>query len=633
MVIRTSYLICFSLMLLVFPSCNKTRKAVESEAVRIDRGLLDTIRRLDSLSFSYCIPNNTLSETYANRALALTADHTQSECRILALSAKANSFTAARSDSEYFYISQALKLSDELGSVRWKPVLLENLAELYMSAGNASKAILLLDTAIILSVRAKNFAALSSAYDKLGNLHLNVMHYEAARKYYDSAYFIASNHSMNREAGIALGSLAQMEELPEQQRKKEEEAAVLLRKSGRAAESLADILINIGLTFTDPDSAITYYRKALDILHPGQFPEEEIKIYNNLAYSYIDKGLLKEAKSYLIDRAIPQAEKLKNNAILSTVYDTYADVLVANGDLVNAIRFEKKSIEKGTQSGKESAAGQVRLLSAMLDLKNKELLIIDKNHEIIQHIATEKTFLQWILLSCLSLVILTVIFILYRVKNKLRFQREKNASARRILELEEAEKRKLSRELHDISGLLKRELISQFSGIAIPPGKEKDEMKNQLEAVSDQIRSMSHHLSSITINDHDIGALIEGLCREFIEFSKVEIFCSVLPIPGLSEEIKLHIFRMVQEMLNNAAKYAGNAIIKVNLSTDVNGLKLVYSDNGDGFDPLMIKNNGLGLISITERAGIIGGKATLNAFPGGGVYWEVSIPLVRTTKN
>jgi signal transduction histidine kinase len=337
---------------------------------------------------------------------------------------------------------------------------------------------------------------------------------------------------------------------------------------------------------------------------------------------------LNEAKACLADHAIPLALATNNSEWLSTLYDSYSDVLSVGGDYKLAIAYEKKSVATGIEASKKAAASQVRLLSAMLDLKNKEAMIQSENVEIEEHINREKVYRLWFALSASGLVLLVILLILARLQSKLKFQKQKTESARRILEIEENEKRKLSMDLHDLSGQIRMELLDQFNRINIPEGMEKTEMSSKINALSNHIRTISHRLSKITITEYDIGTLITGLCNEFREFSDLNIHLALSDsIPALSDEAKLHLFRILQEILANAAKSAKDARIKIDITGSSTHFTMIYSDNGKGFDTGTVKTEGLGLKNIQERAKILGGTAELDSAPGMGTFWEIRIPL------
>jgi len=88
-----------------------------------------------------------------------------------------------------------------------------------------------------------------------------------------------------------------------------------------------------------------------------------------------------------------------------------------------------------------------------------------------------------------------------------------------------------------------------------------------------------------------------------------------------------HLVRIIQELLANAVKYVDKGVIKLNISIEFTSLYILYQDDGPGFDPKKLKQEGLGLLNIIERAKIIGGKSTLESSPGNGTKWRIFIPL------
>ncbi|MGA3015024.1 MAG: ATP-binding protein [Bacteroidales bacterium] len=626
---KLSILLVIILAGLISVQCNKSKIIKENSYHEGAQIQLDSIKLMDSLSFVTNLNDNSLSQTYANRAMRIAFSLNTPEGYILAWSAKANAFSSHSPDSEFIYLTKALDLSNRANILTHKPNLLANIARLYYSAYNSQKAMVLLDSSIFLGEKLNNYIVISNAYNQLGNIHYNAMSNELAKRFYDSAFLIAQRHLLFQQAGLALGNLAKMENLPEKRREMSKKAVYYLQKNGNPQDGLADVLINIGYTFTNPDSAIFNYKAALKIIHEANLPIEEMTAYNNLAYSYLDKGLKYEAKSCLIDHAIPLAVATDNLDMLSTLYDSYVDILSAQGNFKQAVVYEKKSIEIGNRANKQAAAGQVRLLSCMLDLKNKESLIQSKDKEILRHKSNERVFKLWLTVAFLGTITLIVLFFINNLRNKLKFQKQKVKSSRRIIEIEESEKRKLSMDLHDLSGQVKFELFERFNRINIPEGQERNDMMTKITELSDHIRMISHRLSSITIKEFRIEILLEGLCSEFRKFTGLDIqLVQEKEIPELSNETKLHIFRILQEILTNASKYAKNSRIRIEISISQNNFELLYSDNGAGFDTKTIKDKGLGLINIYERANLIGGKAELESSPGFGVYWKINVPLI-----
>ena len=100
----------------------------------------------------------------------------------------------------------------------------------------------------------------------------------------------------------------------------------------------------------------------------------------------------------------------------------------------------------------------------------------------------------------------------------------------------------------------------------------------------------------------------------------------------LPPESELHLFRIMQEALNNVLKHACASEVRVMLTREAASIRLVIEDNGRGFDPDQIKSappgrRGLGLHQIVVRAHTGGGRITLQSRPGQGTRLMVEMPV------
>ena len=131
---------------------------------------------------------------------------------------------------------------------------------------------------------------MSLAYNTLGNIDIDVKNRDDALKMYDSANKIAVRYSIPKQIGLSLGNLALFEKDPVKEVKLEKEAIRYLIKNKGNEEGLARIYINMGFRATNPDTALFYYKKALKITRNNNLAEVEMAAYNNMVYSYLDKG-------------------------------------------------------------------------------------------------------------------------------------------------------------------------------------------------------------------------------------------------------------------------------------------------------------------------------------------------------
>jgi len=98
-------------------------------------------------------------------------------------------------------------------------------------------------------------------------------------------------------------------------------------------------------------------------------------------------------------------------------------------------------------------------------------------------------------------------------------------------------------------------------------------------------------------------------------------------LPVFSKELKLHICRIVQELLTNAGKYAQKSLIHIDIAISEGILLIHYRDEGPGFNPNEISGGGIGIGSIYERIKLVGGKAHLDSGRGKGTHWNITIPI------
>jgi signal transduction histidine kinase len=596
--------------------------------------LKDSLKILDSLVRHTMSINPDLSIHYAKEALAIARKLKTADDFVNAYSILGQAYYKNDKPLSFICFTKALKIADSARIDARKPLLLYNFANLHYTAKNFKQAIILFDSCIKVSTSLKDYKTMAKAYNKFGTLEMDIKDKVDAVRMWDSAYAIAVRHSDYTEIGLSLGNLALLETDTNKFIKINKEAISYLKKDNESEQGIARILNNIGNRTKNPDTALFYYREALKIIKNSYYPEVEMGAYNDMVYSYLDKGDIAGAESCLIDHAIPLAQKEKNYDWLATLADSYADVLSRKGDYKAAAQWQRTAMDSRMESDRAQASEEVRLLGVVLDLKSKELTIQDNKQEIlVQQNRLQKTRLG---LTITIFMIIGFVFIILwlQQRNRVKMQRQQIQSAKRIIDIEENEKQKISRELHDITGQLVLGITGEIENLELSDTRIKDEIKRKIKDLGQSIRLISHRMNKAMLDNFTYEELIEGQCEEV---RKAVGLKTNLEMPAeplvLNEETVLHTYRIVQELLTNAGKYARESYVSLNFQMIGSELNINYFDNGQGFDTSLIEKKGMGLMNIFERAKLLNGTATVTSAPGDGTTWEIKVPLVQEKMN
>ncbi|HMQ53123.1 MAG TPA: ATP-binding cassette domain-containing protein [Anaerolineae bacterium] len=216
------------------------------------------------------------------------------------------------------------------------------------------------------------------------------------------------------------------------------------------------------------------------------------------------------------------------------------------------------------------------------------------------------------------------------------------AAQRRLMTEREQERKHLARELHDqvIQDLLSlnyqlEDIESSYAG---NPNliEEVEEVRTSIRLMVDDLRRICGNLRPPTIDSLGLGAALQSYTRDWSERTGIEVNLSLDANLGrLPEPIELSIFRIIQEGLSNARKHAQASSVEICLKhTSPRTLMISVSDNGRGlaqdFDlATWATQEHYGLLGISERVALLGGRLNLQNRPQGGMILQVEIPHPR----
>jgi signal transduction histidine kinase len=209
---------------------------------------------------------------------------------------------------------------------------------------------------------------------------------------------------------------------------------------------------------------------------------------------------------------------------------------------------------------------------------------------------------------------------------KLQEEQMHLSTQKSILRSQEKDRERLSREMHDGLGpsLTSLRMIVQQLDIR---NEEKEKIKGILDETIAEVRRMTYNLVPQALVDFGVGEAVANLIKMSAKISGILIkYINAMKNDSrLADEINVGLYRIVQEVLNNALKHSGAREIKMSLTQFDDRISFYFEDDGHGFD-IQKLYPGAGLINIRERCRILDGSINLTSTKNG-TSIEIEIPL------
>jgi len=208
----------------------------------------------------------------------------------------------------------------------------------------------------------------------------------------------------------------------------------------------------------------------------------------------------------------------------------------------------------------------------------------------------------------------------------------------RLIEAQERERARISRELHDDISQRLAMLTIELEQLGqkffdLPPDllHRVARLRNLSGDLASDVQSLSHELHSSKLEYLGITTAMRAFCHEFSNQQNVEVVFDHDDIPRtLPQDISLCLFRVSQEALQNAVKHSGVRHFNVELRCAPDAIQLTVHDSGSGFDREgALKTKGLGLVSMAERVKLVGGRFSIDSQPHRGTTIRARVPFSK----
>ena len=425
--------------------------------------------------------------------------------------------------------------------------------------------------------------------------------------------------------------------------------------------------------------AIDYLNKALAF---GDFKKIDVKLYsylqNNLAYSKFRSSDPSSLK--IFQKVLHISDSIQNLPTIVAVKLNLAEYYLANNNKVKALEFILDA-QKIAHKNKifEDELKTLSLLSE-IDSKNnfrynKAYIILSdslqnveratrnkfariefETEEVVQQknvaLAEKKAISaqRWLILG-VSLIFMLLLLSIYfintaKAKSKelllLKAQQKSNDEIYRLMlfqdqkieEGKQIEKKRISRELHDgIMGKLTSIRLNLFILSKKTDQKTIDrclEYVSEMQNIEKEIRVIAHDLNKNLFSDNiNFISNVRTMCENIGNYSGIDFKMDVddsIDWLSMNSNIKIQIYRVIQESLQNIVKYANAKKVQISMARVSESITVTISDDGDGFDQDKIKL-GIGLKNMSERAAEVDGKINIVSRRGAGTKISLTIPI------
>jgi signal transduction histidine kinase/ligand-binding sensor domain-containing protein len=235
-----------------------------------------------------------------------------------------------------------------------------------------------------------------------------------------------------------------------------------------------------------------------------------------------------------------------------------------------------------------------------------------------------------VFLGALGIALVGAVVVVERRRTgRLRSEHDRQqAYARQLLETQERERRRISNELHDSLGqtlfMIRKRARAPGEGDRARPDETLDDIAGLAGRAYDDMKEIAYDLRPYQLDKIGLSKTIAGMLRRMSAACGIDIQADIDDLDGaFPADDEIHVFRIVQEAVNNIARHAGATEARVRIARRGRVVDLEVTDNGRGFHvagPAPPRDGAppFGLTGIRERAARLGGQVTVRSGPGQG---------------
>jgi len=487
-------------------------------------------------------------------------------------------------------------------------VVVGNIGSMYANMQNFEEAEKYFLQSKKISEEINDQAGLAQAYDGLNHVFINRKQYDKALDYALKAAEISRKIGNKREESIAIQGIAWV----------------------------------YYEHFKDFDKAEKYAKRGLQLARELDYPADIAAMLNTMSNIYFHQGRYRESEETAL-------QAIETDTTDINIFSNLAANVVRSGihtgnSEKSLYYFDKYRQIFNIQANKEYQQSlmdmQVKYETAK---KEKEILKLESDKH------KRNTLIYTLIGLFIALATLSYILIQNHRKNKIiaeqqllvkEQQLQKLESERQLLATqsvlkgEESERSRLARDLHDgLGGLLSGVKInlSSMKGNSIITQESADAFDHAirlLDSSISELRRVAHNMMPETLNNYGIKTALGDFIQQLNTGKGPKMqFLAFGDDTRYSSQLELTVFRIAQELVNNALKHAEAKIINLQLISEPNRICIQVIDDGKGFDIHLISGKGKGIENLRDRVISYNGRFEIDSNEGNGTEILVEFPV------
>ena len=615
--------------------------------------------------------------------LMIIKEAKEDTAKVRLLNKAGNFYKSNNFDAALYYFDASKKLSEKIGFDAGVINYYLNVHGVYLENGKYDSSLLIIRKGLQLAEKSGDKMQLAKCYESISSSYHYLIKFDSCSKYDLKAQLIYESLGKSPELMVFYGNLCSS--FAERHEFEKSKAygfkAIQLNEQGYGDDNdLLYALSSLSTTYiylNQNDSALYFANKTValckqeknyyvqqvtlgniiliklnqqdyDGLMPlvnqlkeleGYFDTPEFSAQLNLNYAIANfyTGKTKLAKEYALS-ALQISEPNKLSVISKNSYTLLDKIETVLGNYALSDRYGEKRDSINNEQMNEATAENIQELEKKYETekKDKEIVKLDAANK-------QKSILNKILFGGAALLLI-IGFLGYR-----NFQSRQKIQQQKITELEkdkqllaidamlkgqEEERSRIAKDLHDgLGGMLsgtKLSFMNMKENLVLTPENATlfDKSLSMLDNTIGDLRKVAHNLMPEALVKYGLVEALRDFCDTIQSSTNLKIVYQPLgENRKLSNTAEVFIYRIIQELVNNAVKHADAKQIIVQLTTSSNKIGITVEDDGKGFDTAAITNRkGDGLDNIKYRVQYLNGTIDTVASPGNGT--SVNIELI-----